>query len=310
MTGARLGLLGMVALSVATAAFGQQPKQNGFQQDFSWSPDSRQLVFSNFEDGDADLWIVDVDGTHLRRLTSGAGNDLWTSWSPDGEWILFSSNRDGQAELYKIGPDGRNLTRLTNDPARDFAPAWSPDGRRIMFNRRTQDHVFVEIMSCDGQALATIADDGREYLHPNWSPDGRQIVAYSQEKDQPDRIFIIDAETGNARQVAEEAHAFYPTWTADGTGIVYTQIIGDEKLIVSRQLSEEGQAAVLTRGLGYFGRMSPNGRQIAWIETLAIGYPVPSRIMVAAADGTGGRAIFDGQEAQLSAALDTEGGGR
>lgn len=99
--------------------------QSSLEYSATWSPDGTKIVFDSNRDtttGD-DLYIVDSDGSNLRRITSsptGGG----PAWSPDGRWIAFVSTRDGNTELYIMRPDGTNQRRLTNDSAEDLGPVW------------------------------------------------------------------------------------------------------------------------------------------------------------------------------------------
>jgi len=59
----------------------------------SWSPDGKQLVFTGYDGGLSDLFVVNADGTNLHRLTNDKYADLEPSWSPDGKTIAFVTDR-------------------------------------------------------------------------------------------------------------------------------------------------------------------------------------------------------------------------
>jgi Tol biopolymer transport system component len=66
----------------------------------------------SFRDGNWEVYIVNVDGSGLRRLTSDPGNDGLPTWSPDGRTLAFVSDRSGQWEVWTTRPDGRSQRPL------------------------------------------------------------------------------------------------------------------------------------------------------------------------------------------------------
>jgi Tol biopolymer transport system component len=105
--------------------------QGGLNNWPSFAPDGRRLVFGSSRDKHFQLYVMDADGHHVRRLTHSAAMDMRPAWSPDGARIVFTSNRDGHYELYLIHPDGTDLRRLTHHAERSDYAAWHPDGRRL-----------------------------------------------------------------------------------------------------------------------------------------------------------------------------------
>ena len=71
----------------------------------SWSPDGKQLVFTGYDGGLSDLFLVNADGSNLRRLTNDKYADLMPVWSPDGQTIAFATDRGPETsfETLKIG---------------------------------------------------------------------------------------------------------------------------------------------------------------------------------------------------------------
>lgn len=92
----------------------------------SLSPDSRKIAFTSNRDGSTEIYVMNVDGGHLRRLTDDPGLDEYPTWSPDGQWIAFHSNRDGDFDIYIVRPDGSDLRRLTDNDDNDRQSSWSP----------------------------------------------------------------------------------------------------------------------------------------------------------------------------------------
>lgn len=104
------------------------------------SPDGEQIVFvsnvGSYEDPlekwNEELWLVNIDGSGLKRLTTMEGNDHWPpSWSPDGKHIVFSHDIPGtrEGDIYVIDVESGELTNLSAAPDDKYYngfPAWQP----------------------------------------------------------------------------------------------------------------------------------------------------------------------------------------
>ena len=78
-----------------------------------YSPDASKIVFQSIRDGQAEIYVMNSDGSGQTRLTNNPAFDTAPAWSPDGTKILFTSLRDGPASLYVMNADGSNQTRVT-----------------------------------------------------------------------------------------------------------------------------------------------------------------------------------------------------
>ena len=117
----------------------------------SWSPDGRQLVFTGFDGGLSDLYVVNRDGTGLHRLTNDKYADLQPTWSPDGKTIAFATDRGPGTDFdeLRFGPMRIALYHLETgtiemlphmEQGRNSNPVWAPDGRSLAFvSDRTGD---------------------------------------------------------------------------------------------------------------------------------------------------------------------------
>ena len=79
----------------------------------TWSPDETKIAFNSDRDGNNELYVMNSDGSDIRRLTFTKANERGPFWSPDGKRITFSSDGDGPAHVYVMNADGSDLVCLT-----------------------------------------------------------------------------------------------------------------------------------------------------------------------------------------------------
>ena len=70
------------------------------------SPDAGWIAFVAASNGNPEIYIMKIEGSHLFRLTRHAASDRWPEWSPDGTNLIFSSDRSGTFALYEIDVPG------------------------------------------------------------------------------------------------------------------------------------------------------------------------------------------------------------
>jgi eukaryotic-like serine/threonine-protein kinase len=170
----------------------------------SWSPDGSQLVFISpctrrgefFETAyrESSLYLINVDGTGLKTLTTVPGSDFDPVWSPDGGRIAFTSVRDGNKQIYILDVNTLAITRLTsvNADIESSQPAWSPDGNLIAYTVKRVGTYQVWAMTDTGQENVQLARSGQalwDYL-PIWSPDGKNIF-FNQRRPDPTRPWLM-----------------------------------------------------------------------------------------------------------------------
>jgi Tol biopolymer transport system component len=197
--GARVGAGALIAFNESCSVFVirsdggartrlTRPPNHRCDRSAGWSPDGTRVAFvrsftnvssSSREPVPSEVYLVNADGSGMRRLSKRILDAGSPRWSPDGKTIAIAAN--GGAGIRVVGSDGRHDRALTPKVTGWTDPSWSPDGRSVVFTRnRIAKHgirgaVYAVPVGRGTIRRITVERNG-EHSSALWSPDGRRIV--------------------------------------------------------------------------------------------------------------------------------------
>ena len=220
------------------------------------------IAFSRWDDavGDFAVFTVSSDGTDEQQLLDGA-HEI-PRWSPDGATVSMTAvTPSGRVVPALVNADGRDYRELSVDATLNCSPAgWSPDGALLLCEAWDDADAaragIYTIRASDGGGLTRLTES--RDVPGGYSPDGRSIVFVRLESDETGRLWIMDADGSNPRQLIERTVGLGTSFSPDGTmvladgydGTVFTVDVG------SGQIHEIPLPA---DGIGYVARWSPDG---------------------------------------------------
>lgn len=192
-----------------------------------------RISFTSFRDGElGDIWTMNPDGTHLRKLTAGPLYDAQSDWSPDGHWIAFrrGPNASRRLGIWKMDLYGEQQRLLTEgDPAvptqNTTQPAWTPDGNGLVFRATLPPFPDSDIwwMDTEGHDRHLVSHVPGQQLYPSFSPDMSRI-AFTTPVAPDDRAIFTMAPDGSDLVTVFDVPGAYdsaPNWSPDGAQIAF-----------------------------------------------------------------------------------------
>jgi len=191
------------------------PAGGSFQQQnwlAAWSPDGSRIVFTSSRHGNAELYVMNADGSNLRRLTNHPGADTTPTWSPTGAQIAFVSDRTGSPQVYIMGADGTGLTRITFEPYCD-RPTWSPAPfNEIAYSSRTGPGHDIKIYEVATRQVRQITFGEGTNESPSFAPNGRHL-AFQTTRWGRAQIAVVGRDGNDVRQITRVGNNFAPAWS-------------------------------------------------------------------------------------------------
>jgi Tol biopolymer transport system component len=124
--GSRIGitLIGVAVVVLLTGCFGGLPggQTQSLKSEPAVSPDGSRVLFTATHDGDPEIYVVDVSGSNLQKLTDNDFVDAQPNWFPSGRRIFFVSDRGGSIELYTMDADGSDQEMFATAVEGEAAP--------------------------------------------------------------------------------------------------------------------------------------------------------------------------------------------
>jgi Tol biopolymer transport system component len=141
-----------------------------------------KIAFISARDGNAEIYVMNADGTNQKRLTHNDGADGPFCWSPDGSRICYVSEQPGFVGIYVMNADGTNQRLLTQiRDNEETNPAWSSNGRRIAFSAYADGSYEIEVINADGTNLTNLTHSPGNDFDPTWSPDCSHIAFVTED---------------------------------------------------------------------------------------------------------------------------------
>lgn len=194
------------------------------------SPDGNMIAFTGEYDGNADVYVMNIDGGNITRLTWHPGMDEVVGWNSTKNKIMFTSGRNSPSryvKMYMVSPDGTGMEEMIMyDAARG---SFSPDGTKIAYNKDSQDNatwkrykggraqeVYIYDLTTDKETNISNYDGSDRW--PMWIGDK---IYFSSDRDRVLNIWAYDTGTGKTIQVTR--HTEYDVRHPDfgGNQVVY-----------------------------------------------------------------------------------------
>lgn len=184
----------------------------------TWSPDGEHIAFVTDQDGQREIYVMNIEGEGWVNLTRNRGDDFSPVWSPDGAQIAFVSDRARNYEVFVMDAlTGDPVRNVSLNRAEEWSPAWSPDSHYLTFISDETGSYQVYLLTLENRRIRNLTHHNSSDFSPAWSPDGKQI-AFVSNRSETQQIYLLDVECSLTAEVciypitAARAESSTPAW--------------------------------------------------------------------------------------------------
>jgi TolB protein len=204
--------------------------------------DNMDMPIGNWSDSNdypqgGELYISDLEGGNIERLTDNEYYEAEVSISPNGEWVVFGRQIDGKMDLWRMRPDGTDEQQITfTDDWQEGAPFYLPDNETIL-TRAWKRSEYGKVRPTP-MTVFTVKHDSSETIprtfdrDMNWAPypapDGRHYVFVRIVEDNNWEVFLGDLAGGEpVRLTFNDSFDGFPSVSPDGTKMLFARSEGE-----------------------------------------------------------------------------------
>jgi TolB protein len=249
-----------------------------------------RIAFVAGEKGESHLYMVDIDGRNLKRLTTTPSIVVGPEWSPDGTQIAYLSYEGGSPAIYVLNVMTMDRTKFSSFEGLNSSPSWSPDGKTIALTLSKDGNPEVYLISLDGVTRKRLTYYSGIDTSPTWAPNGIELAFTSDRAGSP-HIFVTDVQGLSPRRISYGSYYnTSPSWSPEGDLIAYVSRMEGRFQIFAADPFGISSTQLTYAGSNEDPDWSPDGMHLAFCSTVGGN----SAIYIMNRDGGSKTKVYDG----------------
>ncbi|TMX36587.1 Tol-Pal system beta propeller repeat protein TolB [Vibrio sp. Hep-1b-8] len=189
----------------------------------AWSPDGKKLAYVSFQNGQAEIFIMNIYTGEREKVTSYPRHNGAPRFSPDGSQLALVLSKTGSLQVYTLDLNTRKLTQITSGRANNTEPFWHPDGKSLIFTSDRGGKPQIYQVDLASGSTKRITWQGSQNLGGQITPDGRFLVMVNR-SNTGFNLAKLDLETGAIQTLTKTLLDESPSIAPNGGMVIYSSI--------------------------------------------------------------------------------------
>ncbi|MGD8111160.1 Tol-Pal system beta propeller repeat protein TolB [Vibrio sp. TRT 17S01] len=196
----------------------------------AWSPDGKKLAYVSFQNGQAEIFIMDIYTGKQEKITSYPRHNGAPKFSPDGRKLALVLSKTGSLQVYTLDLATRKLTQITRGRSNNTEPFWHPDGKSLIFTSDRGGKPQIYQVNLADNSASRITWQGSQNLGGQITPDGRFLIMVNR-SNTGFNLAKQDLETGAVQILTKTLLDESPSIAPNGGMVIYSSIFNKNNVL-------------------------------------------------------------------------------
>ncbi|HOB68957.1 MAG TPA: Tol-Pal system beta propeller repeat protein TolB [Syntrophorhabdaceae bacterium] len=225
---------------------------------------SNRIIFASGSKSRKDIYISDIDGQNIKRLTNHRSICVSPSVSPNGKYLTYTSYREGKPNLYVLDLESNREIFVDREEGMKVGTNWIGSSSTLAYSYISGRYSTIYTLDVEKRHKTSIMRSEGIYASPSFSPDGSKMVFLSDMHGTP-QIFIKDIPSGSTKRLTYSGnYNSSPVFSPKGDLIAFVAKFEGSFEICTMNVDGSNQRVLTSGGINDSPHFSPCGRYIIY----------------------------------------------